>query len=188
MRPLSSCPSPSRHNGADCRAEFYAEREPLLPITCVDLCDAMAYCGWRGRRLCGGPGGVKLGPRRVDTPADEWLMACSGAGTRAFPYGKIYEPACNIDSSALVAVDARPRCTTPDGIAQLNGNAAEWVLSCRRRSGVEECLTRGGEFRSADLSTAGCYLPHAGIDIAVPSMAAKPLERSPGVGIRCCAD
>jgi formylglycine-generating enzyme required for sulfatase activity len=174
--------------GADCRGEFQADESPSLPITCVDMCDAMAYCSWRGRRLCGGPDGTKIGPRRVDQPADEWHAACSELDEHAFPYGDIFEPICNVASSALVPVDGRDDCTTPSGVCMLSGNAAEWVMQCRQRAGNEECLVRGGEFRTQDLSAVGCWLPPAGVDGTVPPMVLTPLERSPGVGIRCCSD
>jgi len=181
-------PSFAPGDGANCRAEFRTDAASSLPITCVDLCDAMAYCSWKGRRVCGGPSGVKLGPRRIDTPADEWLTACTERGARAFPYGDTFEPVCNVASDALVSVDARDDCTTPSGITQLSGNVAEWVMQCRTLEGVERCLVRGGEFRTQDLSTVGCWLPPEGVDGTVPSMALTPLERSPGVGIRCCSD
>lgn len=175
-------------DGPDCSADYRANDEPSLPITCVDLCDAMAYCSWRGRRLCGGPDGAMLRVRQVDTSADEWLAACTGGGTRAFAYGEAFEPVCNIRSESLVPVDARPECSTETGVTQLNGNAAEWVLSCRSPNGMQECLLRGGEFRTQDISVASCWVPPAGVAIAVPPMALPPLSRSVGVGIRCCSD
>ena len=65
-------------DGTDCRGAFQSEQSPSLPVTCVDLCDAMAYCSSKGRRVCGGPSGIKIGPRRVDKGGDEWHAACSG--------------------------------------------------------------------------------------------------------------
>ena len=61
------------------------------PVTCIDWCDAHAYCAWAGKRLCGSIGGGPNIPSSVSIAgADQWYRACSHAGDHKFPYGDTY--------------------------------------------------------------------------------------------------
>jgi hypothetical protein len=176
-------------DGADCASRFEAEREPTLPITCVDLCDAAAYCSGVGKRLCGNPNGETLRANRRDSPdADEWFAACSGRGARRRAEGESDAGAgvCNVGSPGLEPIDARPDCTTPEGLTQMSGNVAEWANVCFQ-SGPLRCSVRGGEFDTLNARLAACDLPAEGVD-AVPPQFLPPLARATGVGIRCCSD
>jgi len=72
-----------------------------LPVHYVDWCDAVAYCKWAGRQLCGTLDGKSVTPGAANnmSPSDAWYNACSAQGTKAYPYGvPPYQPnACNGD-------------------------------------------------------------------------------------------
>jgi formylglycine-generating enzyme required for sulfatase activity len=186
------CPEPQSfepRSGAACDAAYLRGTDGDLPMTCVDLCDAMAYCAWRGKRLCGGRGGARLPAPSVNDPAnDEWFAACSGGTGRVYPYGAEYAPVCNVTGDAVASAADFPDCETPNHIAMLSGNVAEWVLACRTTpSGLTHCLVRGGQYATTDEALAGCGFPE--LDAAAsPRRALLPAERAPGVGIRCCED
>jgi len=110
-----------------------------VPYTFRTADDGEAWCTERGKRLC--------------TEA-EWVRACEGASGRAYPYGDRYEPqACNdsklwkspdwtlmqtYPSPAAVeeakrllqaeASGSRDRCVSEEGVHDLTGNVAEWVV------------------------------------------------------------
>ena len=67
------------------------------PQTCVDWCDASAYCKAVGKRLCGKIGGGSNAYADYENPAlSQWHHACTSGGQYAYPYGNTYDPqACN---------------------------------------------------------------------------------------------
>jgi formylglycine-generating enzyme required for sulfatase activity len=183
--------------GADCLSAYDRGGDPALPMVCVDLCDAMAYCNSRGKRLCGGRGGVPLDRTRetVNKPNDdEWLAACMGREGRMYPYGDVYEQGrCNVDSEHVEPGAAFRECETPEHVRHLSGNVAEWVLVCNddRDHAEVHCLVRGGEHGSRNPERASCELVDlkgAGRAAGSPPPALAPADVSPGVGIRCCMD
>jgi formylglycine-generating enzyme len=183
--------------GADCLSAYDRGGDADLPMVCVDLCDAMAYCHWQGKRLCGGRDGLRLDrtPQTVNKPNDdEWLAACGGTGGSKYPYGDVYEASrCNVASEQVEVEDSFRDCKTPNHIYQLSGNVAEWVLVCNdnREFGEQRCLVRGGEYRTTDPEFAACAhldLSGAAMGAVFPRRALQPADFSPGVGIRCCMD
>jgi sulfatase modifying factor 1 len=149
------------------------------PISCVDWCDAYAFCVWAGRHLCG----------RTDADAastNEWTYACSNDGNLTYPYGNSYVPkVCNgadngLDASVPVASLTGCVETFDDaGVYDLSGNVTEWTDDCQNLGGDGQhdgCVTGGGDYWSASLDMQ-CARP--GND---PRYYAEP-DR----GFRCCA-
>jgi formylglycine-generating enzyme required for sulfatase activity len=176
--------------GVDCESAYEPGVDAELPVACVDLCDAMAYCSFRGKRLCGGRGGDTAGEDSANGQTDEWFLACTGATDRKYPYLKYKPGICNVDSAALRSAAELPGCETPDHIEQLSGNVAEWVLVCKEspRRGGTLCLVRGGEYRTADSALAACEHQRELGERVDPPRSLLPTERGAGVGIRCCSD
>lgn len=123
-------------------------REGELPLLLVTWGEARSHCESRGKRLC---------------TADELTFACEGEAMLPYSYGYVRDPErCNqdkpyvtpqrnlmpyaacVDSPGCKAelerldqrepVGSRPRCTSPFGALDLNGNVNEWV----ERPGREE--------------------------------------------------
>jgi len=144
------------------------------PVVYVDWCDARAFCQWAGKRLCGS---------RVDAfvTRDEWYVACSHDGARAYPYGTAYDPsACNGGATTgnLVPVGTKPGCVGGyDGLFDMSGNASEWVDACKDDG---TCQHRGGAFYSKDPAAPRLSCSDFG--------GIGRLESYSTVGFRCCAD
>jgi len=107
------------------------------PIVKVDYCDAVAYCTWAGKHLCGKQSGAPLATTEATNAArSEWFRTCSGNadGTHQYPYGQTYGPAtCNgIDHDAgVLPVGALPGCVGAyPGVHDLSGNVREWEDAC----------------------------------------------------------
>jgi formylglycine-generating enzyme required for sulfatase activity len=120
----------------------------------TDWCDALAFCTWAGKRLCGNVadgGGLLSGDESIDPLKDEWMIACTRLGTRDYPYGPNYQPgACNdtsVDASAAVDVGSFPGCQGGyPGIFDMGGNVTEWENACEDTDGGRVCKNRGGSW------------------------------------------
>lgn len=108
------------------------------PVRGVTPAEAEAFCEYAGGRL---PTGA------------EWILAASGAEARRFPWGStglvcrraafgLVSGPCAELADAPELAGARPDGSTPDGVADLAGNVAEWT---RERDG--SVRARGGSFR-----------------------------------------
>ncbi len=170
-----------------------------IPVRHVDWCDAVAYCKWKGRSLCGGVDGR---PGTVaganDYLRDAWYNACSAQGSNTFSYGGGFRPgACVVDnvlpgpkavckfsadgSGTYVGIPTDPADTElPNartcyggftGLFHMMGNVAEWTDVCD----ASGCLARGGDFRSSPANSS-CTAHET-----VPK-----LTRRDDIGFRCC--
>jgi formylglycine-generating enzyme required for sulfatase activity len=160
--------------------------EGSLPVTCVDWCDAFAYCRAQGKRLCGAIGG---GPAGFGSSADpgqsQWVHACSSGGRYEYAFGATFDPArCNgaaYGKGTVLPVGSLSTCRSPDpgyaGARDLSGNAWEWENACHTRTGMNDaCNIRGGSYysdgRSLRCASAGVAMRYS---------------QSQGIGFRCCS-
>jgi formylglycine-generating enzyme required for sulfatase activity len=153
---------------------------PSLPVTCLDWCDALAYCTGAGKPLCGLVGGGTLNASTTSIQEGEWFKACSSnnPGFYVYPYGATYVPGdCNgadLDAGAPLPVGMLKKCTTPAGILDLSGNVAEFV----------DVLTNG---------TYGHWMGGS-FDAGAPGLQCSSDDHDyvtrgfPDVGFRCCAN
>jgi sulfatase modifying factor 1 len=150
------------------------------PVTCIDWCDALAFCAWAGKDLCHDDGVALSDPAKSD-----FVQACT-AGNASNQYGCACSTptVCNGSSSGnakLLPVGTSTGCSvkgvepTP-AIADLSGNAAEWTGWCSPTTASGNCLSRGGSFASSD-SQIAC-------SVGVPIVRTATL---PTQGFRCCA-
>jgi formylglycine-generating enzyme required for sulfatase activity len=172
------------------------QANPDHPVTCVDWCDAKAYCEAQGERLCGRVGGGTVETAYdmaidrfyvVEPSTSEWYLACSRGGTRTYPYGNTYEAsACNGTSGLLDDVGTSPQCVGGyNGLFDMSGNVAEWEDSCMAGAADAACIPRGGAFYNGQ--------PLPGLDpiqLACPYKFSAVVRSSQAVstGIRCCSD
>jgi formylglycine-generating enzyme required for sulfatase activity len=168
------------------------------PEAYVNWCQALAYCSWAGKYLCGkAEKGKKTGPVTLDslqnTQTNQWLLACSAGGQQDYPYGAIFDPSkCNLadlDAGQVLAAGSLPGCTGGfAGVSDMVGNVWEWydgpcgigALEVDGGDGgpqSDECPLRGGSYgnRGADFNCR--------TDTGVRRDA-----RGASVGFRCCSD
>ncbi|GAC1532032.1 MAG: hypothetical protein NVS3B10_27220 [Polyangiales bacterium] len=159
-----------------------------LPMNYVDFCDAVAYCAWAGKRLCGSL--VDENPVPADAltnpQVSQWFRACSrnNDGLHAFPYGPTFdETRCNaysVDAGprSLRAVGSTPTCEGGyRDIFDMSGNVDEWEDSCAVVDGGVLCVIRGGNFNNGFSAASAC----ATIKRVDSTVGAATL------GFRCCS-
>lgn len=160
------------------------KKGPKFPVTCVDWCDAASYCGWAGKELCD----EGANANQYQNPM---YMACSQGGKYVHPHQAIdndktpsglcndqdyANPSCNPAAPdfghCAVEVDTVSTCRTLDGVADLVGNADEWVSPCDAGG----CGVRGGSFLQEG-SQANCG----------DTRKADRGKQSGELGFRCCS-
>jgi formylglycine-generating enzyme len=192
-------PGDARPNGPagqeDCPKNLFdwawaQAQTPDQPVSCVDWCDASAYCADQGKRLCGGVGGVTI-PIEYDAETtlhvnpqpktSAWYLACSRGGERKYPYGAAYDAdACNGESGLLR--DARPSGGCEGGypgLFDMSGNIEEWEDACDSTAPDAACMRRGGGYYTGqiyDETWLGCGF----------LIAASRKAMASSIGFRCC--
>lgn len=145
----------------------YPNVEGEAPINMVTYEEAVNFCQVRKKRLC---------------RKEEWLQACRGVTQSAvYPFGETWQPrACNLKDDdythlGLARSGASEQCRTPDGIFDLAGNLAEWIVT-KERNGTR-LLVKGGSFADA--------YPYGKCEA---SAFADPEKKHDTVGFRCCVE
>jgi len=176
-------------------------KNPDHPVVCIDWCDALAYCDWAGKRLCGAIGGGPEPFRETmnNVAKSQWFAACAGGGERprVYPYGDTWEAGTCVDLTVGSAqkVGSKPNCHGPIGTPQaavfdMSGNVYEWTDNCQTSVGDESnrsCVARGGFYRNEDSNEAGVYgwMRCTAID---PFTLTKPRNQfDDHIGFRCCS-
>lgn len=135
-----------------------------LPVTGVSRDEARALCAGSGKRLC-----TEL----------ELERACKGPSNAIHPWGEAYRAStCGTGSRRLAAVPNgfHPGCTSGFGVHDPVGNAWSWTASDWGRGADPGWVAiRGGGGGPGEL-VARCA--HAD--------KAKPDQRRPDLGVRCC--
>ena len=134
---------------------YHPDVNPLMPVVCIDWCDAMAFCKWSGKRMCGQIGGGPLPSffgGVFDSSKSQWHAACTHNDLTAYPYGDSYDgSACNgVDHTPSGVANVGSVASCVGGYSQLrdmSGNVREFEDACDEsdagpKSGV--CHARGG--------------------------------------------
>jgi len=127
------------------KGSWTPKETPDKAVMCTDPCDAVAYCKWAGKRLCGkvGGGGIpskgggelegdgyKKSPLN-DPNVSQLYNACSQGGKKAFSYGDSYNPACSHKATnqgeAVEGCD--PQGDLSQQVLHLSDSVGEWELS-----------------------------------------------------------
>ena len=153
------------------------------PMTCVDWCDARAYCSSVGKRLCGKiGGGATPGASAINPGVDQWTRACGGSKGSKWPYGAQPDTtACNTAEAATnvpLSVGKLATCSGGEpGLFDMSGNVIEWQDSCTFNDAGTQCLLRGGSFKR-NVGLSAC-------DSLVSSLNSDAYD---DCGFRCCRD
>ncbi|MCK6530768.1 formylglycine-generating enzyme family protein [Myxococcota bacterium] len=132
--------------------------DPDLPVTGVGFADAAAYCAWVGKRLL---------------LEKEWEKAAAGVDGRRFPWGGPYEPSRFAGGGEPEPVGSHPGGDSAYGVADMAGNAAEWV-----DPGVgSEPFLKGG--------SAGSWADPQRIGIFERALPTDPGAEGAYLGFRC---
>jgi sulfatase modifying factor 1 len=154
------------------------------PQTCVDWCDARAFCEANGKKLCGAIGGGTLGAGDLQNHMfSAWFAACSADGMRTHPYGAFSAGKCNDATAAVGTVAGSPykggSCPGGfGGLYDMSGNAAEWIDSCGGANGPnDQCFIMGGSYKSSTATSLAC---------SASSSSNRGNASQAHVGFRCC--
>lgn len=190
--PPPPCPTDMALVESFCMDRYEAPNEPgAAPLAMATAPEGEAWCEARGKRLC---------------REDEWLRACEGEEGRKYPYGNTYQAhACNDDkvwrspswttlgtwpseaakaeAAALYQADPsgeRQACVSQEGVFDLTGNVAEWVVRSFPNANNYEHVMKGCYWSK-------CY-GGSNPSCAFVNPAHPGTFRTYEAGFRCCKD
>ncbi|MEO7113462.1 MAG: SUMF1/EgtB/PvdO family nonheme iron enzyme [Polyangiaceae bacterium] len=155
------------------------------PMTCINWCDAFAYCEWAGKRLCGainGGGSVPFGSFSTNS---QWYLACSTTAADTYPNDSDDGGKCWLGhkSAGSVPVDSLGCNGGYPGLTDMVGNVEEWSDSCDTTGETDGggprrdyCHDEGDEF-DENFSGQGCTANDQD----------RREETWSGIGFRCCS-
>ena len=192
-QPEGPCPKDMVDVGVACIDRYEAPNEKGKKPLLMQNADAgEAWCNARDKRLC---------------RENEWVRACMGKRGYNYPYGAKYKLGqCNDDKtwkpprwSALRAwpskeADAevarldqaepsgqREGCVSQDGVHDLTGNAAEWVVRTEDNDNNFAHVVKGCYW-------SRCFRPPYKPSCDYVNFAHPGTDRSYEMGFRCCRD
>lgn len=176
--------APEAGNGCSNTDDYEPDLLKHYPVTCIDWCDAHAYCEWAGKRLCGAITGGGLGANDFDDPGvSQWHASCTINGARTFPYGNTYvSDRCNDLSSPFAGpaeVTSFDDCTggfPAQKTFHMSGNVQEWENACTGSGASANCHVRGGYWLHQE-ATASC----------ASDFTESRSRREKNIGFRCCS-
>jgi hypothetical protein len=184
------CPTDTVAFAGFCMDRYEAPNQAgVPPLAMRTASDGVAFCSAAGKRLC--------------TEA-EWVRACQGPAGLPFPYGKTYQRSrCNDDKvwkapswtvlgtwpSAAAQAEAkrlyqaetsgsRSGCASAEGVQDLTGNVAEWVVRSFPNSNNYDHVMKGCYW-------SGCY-GGAPPSCSFTNPAHPGSFRTYEAGFRCC--
>lgn len=169
--------------------EFWLDGSPVCPATGMTLAEAEAFAASRGMRL---------------PSATEWLRIAVGRlGRQPFPWKPVDHASvantAELGLGRLAPVGTFENGSTPSGVYDLHGNAAEWVASIDLApfpgSGDQRTWAMGGSYRSHKRPTFSTD-PRADLDadgqvdsgLSFNAFLLDPGSRSSDVGLRLLVD
>jgi formylglycine-generating enzyme len=180
-------------------ATQFVEAGARDPVVGVDWCDALAYCTWAGKYLCGRmEDGRKVGAVTPETASDyhshQWMNACSAEARRRYPYGGVYDPSrCNLgdyDAGRILPVGSAVGCQGGyEGIFDLVGNVWEWYDGpCLDGGLIEDGGDGGPQSDSCWLKSSAYGNTGQAFDCRFDLENIRRDSVFPNVGFRCCSD
>lgn len=169
--------------------DFWLDGSPGCPATGMTLAEAEAFAASRGLRL---------------PSATEWLRVAVGRlGRQPFPWKPVDHASvantAELGLGRLASVGTFENGSTPSGVYDLHGNAAEWVaaidLAPFPGSGDQRTWAMGGSFRSSKRPTFSTD-PRADLDadgqvdsgLSFNAFLLDPGTRSSDIGLRLVVD
>lgn len=167
FNPGSTCAALDTCNGTSC------------PRSCVDWCDARAYCLAVGKRLCGpiDPLAPSVFGDFDDVTKSQWFNACTNGNTTAYVTGA-NAGGCRVDDVGSAVPVETSSCTSVvagyTGTHDLVGNVFEFLDFCNGTAGAtdtcaaigaafteeipfDDCISGGHTYKRSDRFAAGGF-------------------------------